>query len=151
MKRFVSCIIIFSLLGQIGCSSITQIPYPTDERKSENEIRQLNYFGERLSSTIQLSNSIEIEAYWLNMRGDKVCFLTNGLDDTTSVTVDKIESIRFFDWWKGCLFGGLSGLFLYVWIGLATWNLYASLLGFSLGMSYGMYALTDREFYFVQE
>ena len=150
MKKLISCLVLTSLLFQIGCSSITQIPYPVDENKSENEIRSLNYFGERLNSTIQFTNSIEVEAYWLKMKDDKVYFLTEGLDDTTSVTVDKIESVKFFDWWKGCLFGSLSGIFLYSWIGLTTWNLYASLVGFSLGMSYGMYALTDREFNFVQ-
>jgi hypothetical protein len=98
MKRGIVHLLLFSMLCQLGCNGITQIPYPVDERKSENEIRQLNYFGDRLSSTIQLTNSFEIEAYWLKIREDKIYFLTNGLDDTTSVTVDKIESVKFFDW-----------------------------------------------------
>ena len=151
MKKTLVYLVLFSLLVQIGCSGITKIPYPVDKSKSENEIRQLNYFGERLNSTIQFTNSIEVEAYWLKMKDEKIYLLTVGLDDTTSVTIDKIKTIRFFDWWKGCLFGSLSGIFLYSWIGLTTLNLYASLVGFSLGMSYGMYALTDREFNFVQE
>ena len=80
-----------------------------DESKSENEISQLNYFGERLNSTIQLTNSIEIEAYWLNLKDDKIYFLTNGLDDTSSVGIDKINTIRFYDGYGGCMKGGWLG------------------------------------------
>lgn len=161
MKKFIVYLLITVLLLQIGCSSISLISYPTDERKNENEIRQLNYFGERLSSTIQLTNSIEIEAYWLNMQGDKIYFLTEGLYDSISVTVDKVESVKFFDWWRGCLYGGIS--YLIAGTGLIGFsnlsNNNAKEFGFAffpailsvLPFAYGMYAFSEREFYFVQE
>ena len=76
MKKVIVCLLVAAMLIQIGCSSITQIPYPIDESKSENEISQLNYFGDRLNSTIHLTNSVEIEAYWLKMKDDKIYFLT---------------------------------------------------------------------------
>jgi len=125
MKRFIVYLIIVTLLIQIGCSSITQIPYPIEEGKNEDEIRSLNYFGERLSSNIQLTNSVEIEVYWLNLKDDKIYFLTNGLDDTTSVAVDKIKTVKFYDMYGGCMRGvalgfGISGLeTLILWIGIS--------------------------------
>lgn len=160
MKKTLVYLVLFSLLVQIGCSGITQIPYPVDESKSENEIRQLNYFGERLNSTIQFTNSIEVEAYWLKMKDDKIYLLTEGLDDTTSVTIDKIKTIRFFDWWRGCLFGGLGGLVYWGALGIAVGNVGGA--GHEVGISpivwvlmalpivYGVYALSDRDFNFVQ-
>ncbi len=93
-KELLIYLLIFALLLQLGCSSITQIPYPVDESKSDNEIRSLNYFGERLNSTITLTNSIEVKAYWMKLKDDKIYFLTEGLDDTTSVTIDKIKSCQ---------------------------------------------------------
>lgn len=111
------------MLLQIGCSSLTQISYPTDERKSGNEIRQLNYFGERLSSTIELTNSVETEAYWLNLKDDKLYFLTEGLDDTTSVAVDKINTVRFYDEYGGCIKGSWLGLGLTILEGFILWGL----------------------------
>ena len=161
MKRGIVHLLLFSMLCQLGCSGITQIPYPVDKSKSENEIRQLNYFGERLRSTIQLTNSIGIEAYWLKMREGKIYFLTEGLADTTSVTVDKIESVKFFDWWRGCLYGGIcyiiAGTGLIGFSNLSNNN--AKEFGFAffpailsvLPFAYGMYAFSEREFYFVQE
>ena len=83
---------------------------PVELSKSENEVRQLNYFGERLNSTIQLTNSVEIEAYWLNLKDDKIYFLTNGLDDTSSVGIDKINTVRFYDGYGGCMKGAWLGL-----------------------------------------
>ena len=151
MKRGIVYLVISSFLLQVGCSSITQIPYPVDESKSENEIRSLNYFGERLTSTIHLNSSIEVEAYWLNLKDDKIYFLTVGLDDTTSISTDKIKSIYFFDWWRGFLFGGLDGLVLAGYFGIAGPNYVMPPIGFSLGMAYGLYALGDREFVFVQD
>lgn len=150
MKRLIICLVIATLLIQIGCSSITQIPYPVDESKSENEIRSLNYFGERLTSTIHLNSSTEIETYWLNLKDDKIYFLTEGLDDTTSVGIDKIKSIKFYDLWRGFLFGGIDGILLGGWMGIAGPNYVMPLIGFSLGMAYGLYALGDREFNFIQ-
>jgi len=150
MKRFIVCLIIASLLIQIGCSSITQIPLPIEATKSESDIRSLNYFGERLSSTILFTDSIEAEAYWLKMKDDKIGILTSGLEDTTSISVDKIKSIYFYDLWRGFLFGGLYGLLLAGYFGIAGPNYVMPLVGFSLGMAYGLYALSEREFYFVQ-
>ena len=68
MKKVIVCLLIAAMLIQIGCSSVTQIPYPVEESKSENEIRQLNYLGERLSSTIILTDSTEVEANWLKLK-----------------------------------------------------------------------------------
>ena len=166
MKKTIIGLLIASLLIQIGCSSITQIPYPTDERKSENEIRQLNYLGDRLSSTIQLTNSIEIEAYWLNMRGDKIYFLTNGLDDTSSVSINKVKTVRFYDAYGGCMKGGWLGLGLTLVEGFILWGLSsrsntghpgagiallvvgpATIL---LSTFYGIFFMGQREFNFAQ-
>lgn len=110
MKKVLVCLLIFSMLLQIGCSSITQIPLPIEATKSESDIRSLNYFGERLSSTILLTDSIEVEAYWLKLRDDKIYFLTEGLNDTTSVSLNKIQTVRFYDAYGGCMKGGLLSL-----------------------------------------
>jgi len=119
LKRGIVYLVISSYLLQVGCSSITQIPYPVDERKSENEIRQLNYFGERLTSTIELTNSCEIEAYWMQMRDNKIYFLTEGFDDTTSLVIEKIKTVRFYDAYGGCMKGGLLSLSLFALTGVA--------------------------------
>ena len=149
MKKLISCLVLTSLLLQIGCSSITQIPYPADQRKSDDEIRQLNYFGERLSSTIHLTNSAGIEAYWLKMKDDRIYFLTEGLNDTTSVNIEKVKSVKFYDLWRGFLFGTLDGLFLGGYFGMAGPNYVMPIIGFCLGLGYGLYALGDREFIYV--
>ena len=107
-RRTFIYILISSLLFQIGCSGITLIPYPIDESRSDRDIKSLNYFGEKLNSTIQFKNSIEVETYWLKMKDGKIYFLSDGLDDTTSVLIEKVKSIYFFDFWRGCLFGGMS-------------------------------------------
>lgn len=160
MKKGIVCLLVIALFVQIGCSSITQIPYPIDESKCENEIRSLNYFGERLTSTIHLNSSTEIESYWLNLKDDKIYFLTDALDDTTSISIDKIKSIYFFDWWRGCLFGGIS----YLVAGTALTGMSqlasnktmeASSVFFPaifsiLPFAYGIYAFSDREFNFIQ-
>lgn len=166
MKKTLVYLVLFSLLVQIGCSSITQIPYPVDENKSENEIRSLNYFGERLSSKIQLTNSVEIEAYWLNLQDDKIYFLTDVLDDTCSVGIDKINTIRFYDGYGGCMKGGWLGLGLSVIGGIFIWDFgpkgghhegasYAIItfgaITMLLSSAYGLFFLGDREFNFVQE
>lgn len=161
MKRGIVHLLLFSMLCQLGCSGITQIPYPVDKSKSENEVRQLNYFGERLNSTIQFTSQVEVDAYWLKMREDKIYFLTEGLDDTISVTVDKVESVKFFDWWRGCLYGGISCLISGTGlIGLSNltysntkefgFTLFPTILSI-LPFAYGMYAFSEREFNFVQE
>ena len=122
MKKVIACLIIFSLVVQIGCSSITQIPYPIDESKSDNEIGSLNYFGEKLSSTITLTNSFEVKAYWMKLKDDKIYFLTEGLDDTTSVAIDKIKSVRFYDFYGGCMKGAGLSLGLIMLEGIILWG-----------------------------
>jgi hypothetical protein len=165
MKKTLVYLVLFSLLVQIGCSSITQIPYPVDESKSDNEIRSLNYFGEKLSSTITLTNSIEVKAYWLKMKDDKIYFLTEGLDDTTSVAIDKIKSVRFYDFYGGCMKGGGLSLGLIMLEGIILWGFSSNdtghpgagiailiigpatiLLSTLIGISF----MGDREFNFVQ-
>jgi hypothetical protein len=147
------------LLFQLGCSGITQIPYSIDESKSDNEIRSLNYFGERLNSTIHFKNSFEVETYWLKMKDDKIYFLTDGLDDTTSVLIEKVQSIYFFDFWRGCLFGGISYIIFGTLLvgmsqltskktGEASYVLFPAILSI-LPFAYGIYAFSDREFIFV--
>lgn len=165
MKKSIVCLLVATMLFQIGCSSFTQIPYPTDERKSGKEIRQLNYFGERLSSKIQLTNSVEIEAYWLNLNDDKLYFLTEGLDDTSSVGIDKINTVRFYDEYGGCMKGGWLGLGLTILEGFILWGLSSGNTGHPgagiaivvagpatilLSTLYGILFMGEREFNFVQ-
>ena len=160
MKRFIVYIIITSLLVQIGCSSITQIPYPVDERKSENEIRRLNYLGGRLSSTIYLNDSSTIEANWLSLKNNKLYILTNNLTDPSFIEIEKVKSIKFYDWWRGCLGGGMfSILFGSLIFGVANLtkdknsesNLsFAPIIITVLSIGYGIYALGEIEFGFVQ-
>lgn len=165
MKRFIVYLIIVTLLIQIGCSSITQIPYPIEKGKNEDEIRSLNYFGERLSSNIQLTNSVEIEVYWLNLKDDKIYFLTNGLDDTTSVAVDKIKTVKFYDMYGGCMKGGWLGVGISLVAGILISDFgpkgghpegagYGAVLigaaAMILSTIYGIFFLGEREFNFVQ-
>lgn len=164
MKKIITYLILISFLLQIGCSSITQIPYPVDESKSESEVRQLNYFGERLTSTIQLTNSCEIEAYWLQMRNDKIYFLTEGLVDTTSIMIDQIQTVRFYDAYGGCMKGGWLGLGLTLLGSLFmvefTSKSHRKDAGYGivilapivslLSIMYGLFFLGEREFNFVQ-
>jgi hypothetical protein len=152
------------MLLQIGCSSITQIPLPLESVRSESDIRALNYFGERLSSTILLTDSIEVEAYWLKMRDDKIYFLTEGLDDTTSVGIDKVKTVRFYDGYGGCIKGGWLGIGLTLLAGLyitelgpssenheSSYTVLALVLpAMLLSMTYGTFFLGEREFNFVQ-
>lgn len=163
MKKTLVYLVLFSLLVQIGCSGITQIPYPVDESKSENEIRQLNYFGERLNSTIQFTNSIEVEAYWLKMKDDKIYFLTEGLNDTTSVSIDEIKMVRFYSRTMGCVRGellslgimGLTVLFVEIFVRDKGYTGYPIAIGGSfmivLGFIIGVNFLGDIEFNFVQK
>ena len=166
MKKTLVYLVLFSLLVQIGCSGITKIPYPVDKSKSENEIRQLNYFGERLNSTIQFTNSIEVEAYWLKMKDEKIYLLTEGLDDTTSVTIDKIKSIRFYDTYGGCMKGAWLGFGLTLLEGIILWGfssgntghpgagialLVAGPVVIILSTLFGLSFMGERDFNFVQE
>lgn len=165
MKKPIIVFLLFSFILQTGCGSFTQIPYPTDERKSGNEIRQLNYFGERLSSKIELTNSVEIEAYRLLLKDDKLYFLSEGLDDTTSINVDKVKTVRFYDMYGGCMKGGLLALGLFVFSLIAfgssgnqkSTNEYAALTAIfalvgsiGVGIISGMLFFGEREFNFVQ-
>ena len=84
--------------------------------------RSLNYFGERLSSTITLTNSFEVKAYWMKLKDDKIYFLTEGLDDTTSVAIDKIKSVRFYDFYGGCMKGAGLSLGLIILEGIILWG-----------------------------
>ena len=165
MKKVIVCLLIAAMLIQIGCSSITQIPLPIEETKSESDIRSLNYFGEKLSSIIILTDSIEVEAYWLKLRDDKIYFLTEGLDDTTSIGVDKIKTVKFYDMYGGCMKGGVLG---FVISGLETLVLWAAISGSTgdksggaailvaypvtifLSILYGVSFMGGREFNFVQ-
>ena len=166
MKKTLVYLVLFSLLVQIGCSSSTQIPYPVDKSKSENEIRQLNYFGKRLNATIQFTNQVEVESYWLKMKEDKVYFLTEGLEDITSAGVDKIKSVRFYDGYGGCMKGGWLGLGISLFGGFIVSSIvpkgghpegagYAAITFGALAMllltAYGLFFLGDKEFNFVQE
>lgn len=164
MRTAVTQLLVLILIFQIGCSSITQISYPVEQSKSENEIRQLNYFGEKLSSTIQFTNQVEVEAYWLNLRENNVYFLTEELDHTSSVGIDKINTIRFYDMYGGCMKGGLLGFGI---SGLETLILWVSLSGYAgdrtglgavliaypitifLSILYGVFFMGEREFNFV--
>lgn len=165
MKKLISCLVLTSLLLQIGCSSITQIPYPADQRKSDDEIRQLNYFGERLSSTIHLTNSAGIEAYWLKMKDDRIYFLTEGLNDTTSVNIEKVKSVKFYDAYGGCMKGGWLGVGISLAAGILISDFgpkgghpegagYGALVigaaAMILGTTYGIFFLGQREFNFVR-
>jgi len=160
VKRVVVYIIIGSLLIQIGCSSITQISLPVERSKSENEIRRLNYLGGRLSSTIHLIDSSKIEANWLNLEKNKLCILTNNLADPSFIQIEKIKSIKFYDWWRGRLGGGMfSILFGSLIFGIANLTKdkntesnysFARIIITVLSLGYGMYALGEIEFSFVQ-
>lgn len=150
MKKVVVGLLIFSLFLQIGCSGITQISLPVEQSKSENEIRQLNYFGERLSSTIFLADLAEIKASHITLKENKIYFLSNNPNDPPFLDVEKVKSIMFYDLWRGCLFGGVDGILLGGIMGMAGPNYVMPLIGFSLGMAYGLYALGDREFVFIQ-
>jgi hypothetical protein len=165
MKKVIVYLLVAAMLIQIGCSSITQISLPVEQSKSENEIRQLNYFGERLSSTIHLTNSSEVEAYWLKLKDDKIYFLTDGLDDTCSVGNDKINTIRFYDGYGGCMKGAWLGLGLTLLEGFLLWRFSSGNTGHPgagvailisgpasiiLSTLYGIPFLGEREFSFVQ-
>jgi hypothetical protein len=165
MRTVVTDLLIVLLIFQIGCSSITQIPLPIETSKSENEVRQLNYFGEKLNSTIKLTSQVEVEAYWLKMKDDKIYFLTSGLDDTCSVGVDKINTIRFYDGYGGCMKGAWLGLGLTLLEGFLLWGFSSGSSGHPeagvailivgpvsiiLGTLYGIFFLGEREFNYVQ-
>lgn len=153
-------LLLFALLLQFGCSSITQIPYPVDERKSENDIRRLNYLGEKLSATIRLIDSTEVTANWLSLSDNRLYLLTNRLDEPPYYEVSKIKSIKFYDWWRGCLGGGMfSILFGSLIFGIADLTKdkneesnfsFAPIIITVLSLGYGMYALGEIEFSFVQ-
>jgi len=165
MKRIIVYLIITSLLIQIGCGSVSQITLPIETNRNEQELRSLNYFGEKLSSTICLIDSVEIETRWLNLRGDKIYFLTGGLDDTTSVGIYKINKIRFYDAYGGCMKGGWLGLGLTLF-GTVLIEPFGSKGGHPEGAGYaiivigagamllstlyGIFFLGEREFSFVQ-
>ena len=162
MKKVIVCLLVAAMLIQIGCSSITQIPYPVNKSKSENEIGQLNYFGDRLNSKIYLTNSAEIEAYWLKMKENKIYFLTEGLDDTSSVEFDKVNAVKFYDGYGGCMKGGwlglgltgLATLLLYIAIDTPSEAGYAIVVGgpilIALSTVLGVFFLGEREFNIVQ-
>ncbi len=99
------------------------------------------------------------------MKEDKVCFLTEGLDDTTSVAIDKIRAVRFNDMYGGCIKGGWLGLGLtllgsFFMFEFTTKN-HRSEAGYGIAIlapilslisiTYGLFFLGDREFNFVQE
>jgi len=165
MKRLIIHLMIASLLFQIGCSGVSQISLPIDTNQNDIEIRSLNYFGERLTSTIYLTNLVEVEAYWLKMKDDKIYFLTEGLDDTTSIGIYKIKTVRFYDMYGGCMRGGLLSLGFFVLTGVAfgsngnsnkstennsLWALIS--FGFSIGVGVlgGILFFGHREFNFIQ-
>lgn len=97
---------------QLGCSSITQIQLPIQATQNENGIKSLNDFGENLSSTIYLVNSLVVETYWLSLREDEIYFLAEETTDTASVHVEKVKTVKFNNRYTGCLSGGLLGLCL---------------------------------------
>ena len=79
-RELLTSFLILTLLLQIGCSNISQILLPIESNRNEQEVRSLNYFGGKLSSTICLVDSVEFEARWLNLRDDKIYFLTKGCE-----------------------------------------------------------------------
>jgi hypothetical protein len=60
MKTITIHILLFALLLQIGCLGALEICLPIETNKNENELKSLNYFGERKLSTIYLVDSTEI-------------------------------------------------------------------------------------------
>jgi len=159
MKKVIVTFLIASLLIQIGCSSVSQITLPIKTNRNEQEVRLLNHFGNKLSSTIYLVDSTEIEASWLTLKENKISYLSNNPNDPPSLNVDRIKSIKFYDWWRGCLFGGMGGVFFLSVIGVlgithpknkeANYGLAALVLSL-LPVAYGVYALSEKEFIFVQ-
>lgn len=151
-------LLLAAFLFQIGCGS-TRIPYPIDEKKSENDIKRLNYLGGRLSSTIQLNDSSTISANWLNLKGDRIYFLTNNIDDPPFVDANNVNSIRFYDWRRGCLGGGMFSIILGSLIfGIAnltkdksseTNYSFVPIVITVLSLGYGIYALGEIEFSFI--
>lgn len=160
MKKVIIILLISSLLFQIGCSSIKEIPYPIDERKSENEIKSLNSFGKKLNATIYLINSKVIEVSKLELREGRIYYQSHNFDDLGYADIEKIKSIKFYDWWRGCLGGGMfSVLFGSIIFGIfnltrdkgSESNLsFVPIIITLLSLGYGIYALGDIEFSFVK-
>jgi len=159
MNKATAAFLIILLLIQIGCSSVSQITLPIDTKQNEQEVRLLNYFGNKLSSTIYLVDSTEIEASWLILKENKVSYLSNNPNDPPSLNVERIKSIKFYDWWRGCLFGGMGGVFSLGVIGMlgithpknkeANYGLSALVLSL-LPVAYGVYALSEKEFILIR-
>lgn len=163
MRRVIIYLVIFSMLIQIGCSSISQITLPIKAIESEKELKSLNYFGERLSSTIYLVDSNEVETGWLTLRENKIYCLSENSRDTSSIEVDKIRIIKFNDIYGGCIKGsylglglvGLETLLLYIFASTPSEAGYAVLIAgpasIILGSLYGIFVLGKREFNFVHK